>query len=150
MDKIDRKLLRLIQADGGMSQQALSEAAGLSVASCWRRLKALEAQGVLGPLVRLVDPQQVGLTLHAICQVRVRSHDQDSRAAFEAFVAQRPEILQCFSMSGDWDYLLHIITPDMAAYEALLMHALLTHPAVASSTSHFALKRIKHSTALPV
>ena len=150
MDDIDRKLLRLIQTDAGMSQQAMSDAAGLSPASCWRRLKALEADGVLGALVRLINPDCVGLTLHVICHIRVSSHNADTRAAFEAFAVAHPEILQCFSMSGEWDYLLHIVTRDMASYEGLLMRELLTHPSVATSASHFALKCIKQSTALPL
>ena len=80
----------------------------------------------------------------------MHNHAAETRATFESLVAEREEILACFSTSGEWDYLLHIIVPDIASYERLLMDGLLRHPGVSQSSSHFALKRIKYTTALPV
>ncbi|WP_325100218.1 Lrp/AsnC family transcriptional regulator [Aurantiacibacter sediminis] len=147
---MDRKLVRSLQKDAALSQQRLAESIGVSPASLWRRLKSLEKTGLLGKLVRLVDPVAAGLSLDVICQVQMQNHDEETRTSFEEFVASRGEILACFSTSGEWDYLLHIIVPDIAGYERLLMEDLLRHPGVSQSSSHFALKRIKHTTVLPI
>lgn len=150
LDPVDRRILRVLQRRADISQAALAEEIGSSPASCWRRIRALEEAGVLGPTLRLVHPEAIGRTLHAVCQVRMKSHDRESRASFEAFVAEHPEVMECLSMSGEWDYQLHVTVSSMAEYEEFLMRRLLSHPAVATSASHFALKRIKYTTALPV
>ena len=150
LDPLDRKILRLLQKRADLSQAALAEEVGSSPASCWRRIKALEDAGVLGPTVRLLNPRAIGKNLDAICQVRMKAHDQASRAAFEEFVGQQEEVLECLSMSGEWDYQLRITVGNVEDYEDLLMRRLLSHPAVATSATHFALKRIKYTTAVPV
>ncbi len=150
LDALDRRLLQAVQREADLSHAALAEAVGTSPASCWCRLKALEEAGVLGPAVRLLDPAALGLALDAVCQVRMKAHDAQARGSFEQFVLDRDEVLECLSMSGEWDYQLRIVVRDMAQYEHFLMHALLRHPAVATSASHFALKRIKATTQLPI
>lgn len=150
LDALDRRILRVLQRDGAISHADLANEVAASPASCWRRIKALEAAGVLGPAVRLVDPAKVGRGLDAICQVRMKSHSSDVRSSFEAFVQQHPEVMDCYSMSGEWDYLLRIAVGDVRDYERFVMQTLLNHPAVASSSSHFALNRVKYSTAMPV
>jgi len=150
LDALDRRILRALQHDGSISHAELAQQVAASPASCWRRIKALEAAGVLGPTVRLVDPVKVGRGLDAICQVRMKSHTAEIRASFEAFVQEHPEVMDCYSMSGEWDYLLRIAVADVRDYERFLMHTLLNHPAVASSSSHFALNRVKYTTAMPV
>ncbi|MCH4150542.1 MAG: Lrp/AsnC family transcriptional regulator [Sphingobium sp.] len=150
LDTLDRKLLRVLQRRADISQLALSEEVGASPASCWRRLRSLEDAGVLGPVVRLLNPQAVGKKLDIVCQVRMKVHDLESRASFEAFIARRDEVMECLSMSGEWDYQLRLTLTDMAEYEDFLMRHLLAHPTVANSASHFALKRIKYTTALSV
>lgn len=150
LDALDRKLLRVLQRNAQLSQSALAEEIGTSTASCWRRMRALEEAGVLGPAVRLLNPAAIGKTLNAICQVRMKAHDQESRSAFETFIAGRDEVIECLSMSGEWDYQLRITVSDMAEYERFLMQALLSHRSVAASASHFALKQIKYTTALAV
>lgn len=150
LDAADRRLLRIVQSAADIGHAALAEQAGLSTASCWRRLKALEQAGILGPAVRLVPPERLGFNLDIICQVRMKSHDGDARRSFEEFVERRDEIMECYSMSGEWDYLLRIVATDVAHYEQLLMKGVLGHPAVATSASHFSLKRIKYKTSLPV
>lgn len=150
MDSLDRKLLRTLQKRADLSQAALAEEVGSSPASCWRRMKALEEAGILGPVVRLIDPRALGKNLDAICQVRMKVHDHESRAAFEKFIELQEDVTECLSMSGEWDYQLRITVKDMAEYEEFLMRKLLSQPAVAASASHFALKRIKYTTALAV
>ena len=150
LEDLDRRLLHELQKDAGLSHTALAERVGASAASCWRRIRALEQAGVLGPAVRLVDPVKVGRGVSVMLQVRMKSHAPQHRADFERYVQGRPEILECHSMSGEWDYLMRIVAADVADYERLLMRELLNHPNVATSASHFSLSQVKYSTAVPV
>lgn len=150
IDEIDRRILRALQADASLSHEALAEKAGASAASCWRRIKALEKAGILGPQVRLVEPERVGRGVSVMTQVRLKSHALAQRTAFEGFLRGRPEIMECHSMSGEWDYLMRVVVADVADYERFLMRELLHHPNVATTASHFALSRVKYTTAVPV
>jgi Lrp/AsnC family transcriptional regulator len=150
LDPLDRRILRVLQRDATISHADLAAEVAASPASCWRRIKALDAAGVLGPAVRLLDPVKIGRGLDAICQVRMKSHSAEMRSGFEAFVHQHPEVMDCYSMSGEWDYLLRIAVANVRDYERFLMQTLLNHPAVAGSSSHFALSRVKYTTAMPV
>jgi Lrp/AsnC family transcriptional regulator len=138
-----------LQEQGDISQSQLSEKVGASPASCWRRIGKLEAAGVLGKTVRLVDADTIGKGLNVFCQVRMKSHDPVARRDFELFINSHREVLECYSMSGDWDYLIRAVVGDVREYESLLMRGILTHDAVLTSSSHFALKAVKYTTALP-
>lgn len=150
LDELDRRILRALQRDASESHVALAESVGSSPASCWRRIRALEESGVLRQTVRLVDPDAVGCAVNIICHVRLKSHAETDGDSFEKFVASRSEIMDCYSMSGEWDYLLRIVAADVADYERFLMRVLLRHPAVATASSNFALRQVKHATELPV
>lgn len=150
LDAIDRRILSELQADAAISHAELAERVASSTASVWRRIKAMESAGILLRTVRLVDPKRVNRGVNVLCNIRVRSHARDVRRSFEEFVASRPEILECYSMSGEWDYLLRVVTADVDDYEHFLMHTLLDHPAVGGASSHFALSLTKYTTALPV
>lgn len=150
IDAIDRRIIAALQDDGALTHNELADRVGASSASCWRRIKNLEAAGVLGKTVRLVDPAKLGRGVNVLCNIRMRSHAPDARGAFEAFVGTRPEIIECFSMSGEWDYLLRIVVADVADYNHFLMDTLLSHDSVAGAASHFALSLTKYTTALPV
>jgi DNA-binding Lrp family transcriptional regulator len=150
LDRIDRRILAELQSDGGLSHAELALRVGSSTASCWRRIKLLEAAGVLAGTVRLVDAGKVGCGVNVLCNLRVKDHSKDTRASFEDFVRSRPEVMECFSMSGEWDYLLRVVASDVSDYEHFLMHVLLDHPSVGGASSHFALSVTKYSTAIPV
>jgi DNA-binding Lrp family transcriptional regulator len=150
VDAIDRRILELLQADAAISNAYLADQVGSSTASVWRRIKSMEASGLLKQPVRLLDQSILGYGVNVLCNIRVRSHARDIRGAFEAFVADRPEILECFSMSGDWDYLLRIVATDVSNYEHFLMNVLLEHASVGGASSHFALSMTKYQTALPL
>ena len=150
LDSLDRRILRVLQRQGDISQADLAQKVAASPASCWRRIRALEARGVLLDTVRLVDPFAVNCGLDVICQVRMKSHEPGARAEFEAFTQKHDQIMECLSMSGEWDYLLRVVVGDIREYESFLMRELLGHPSVANSASHFALKRVKYKTAMPV
>lgn len=150
LSRADRAILRVLQRDAGATVEALAEAAGLSPASAWRRAKALEATGVVTARVALADPAKLDRALCVFADVSLREHAPERRAAFERFVAEAEEVMECHATSGGRDYLLKIRVRDVAAYEAFLMEALLAHPAVASASSSFSLRELKYATALPV
>ncbi len=150
LDSIDRRIVAALQADASQSHAELAERAGTSAASCWRRIRALEAKGVFTATVRLTDPAKLGYGVNVLCNIRMRSHAREMRSSFEDFVNGRAEIIECFSVSGDWDYLLRIIAADVAGYESFLMRTLLEHPSVSGASSHFALSMTKYTTVLPV
>jgi len=150
LDAIDRRILSLLQVDAGIGNADLAQRVGSSTASVWRRVKSLEAAGILGPAVRLLDPASVGCGVNILCNVRMRSQPLETRRTFEDFVRTRAEIMECYSMSGDWDYLLRIVARDVADYERFLMGVLLGHPSVGAASSHFALSQTKYTTNLPL
>lgn len=150
VDETDRRILRLLQGDAGLSVQAVADAVGLSLSPCWRRIKRLREDGVLTGQVSLVDPKAVGLTLTALANVSLNDHHDETVAAFERAVAGWAEVLECHAVTGDRDYFLRIVVPDMEAYEAFLSRKLLKEPCIASVTSRFSLRRVKSTTALPV
>lgn len=149
-DAVDRRILDQLQVDATLSNAELAERVGSSPASCWRRVRNLEEKGVLGPAVRLLNAAAIDRKVNILCNVRVRSHARDVRGAFEDFVRQRREIMECYSMSGEWDYLLRVVAQDVEDYEHFLMRVLLEHPSVGNASSHFALSLTKYTTALPV
>lgn len=150
LDNVDKAILRVLQEQADISQAQLAEKVGASSASCWRRITKLEEAGVLRKTVRLVDAAAIGKGLNVFCQVRMKSHDPVARHDFELFINSHREVLECYSMSGDWDYLISAVVGDVREYESLLMKGILTHYAVLTSSSHFALKAVKYTTTLPV
>lgn len=150
LDAIDRRLLHELQRDASLSHAELAERVGASSASCWRRIRALEADGVLGPEVRLVDARRVGRGVNVLCHIKIRNHSAETTEAFETFVASRDEIIECYSMTGDWDYLLRILVADVEDYNRFLMRTVLRHPSVATGSTHFALAQVKYTTAVPI
>jgi len=150
LDPTDRRIVRALQRDAGMSQAALAEAVGASPASVWRRVRNLEREGVLGRTVRLVDPAKVARSVNVLCQVRMTRQTQEARAEFESFIEGRGEIVECYAMSGEWDYLLRIAVKDVADYDRFIRQGVLAHPSVANAASNFALRQVKYTTEIPV
>jgi len=149
MDRLDRKIVAELQKNGGLSNAELAAKVGSTAPSCWRRVKQLEEAGILRETVRLADRKALGQSVNVVCNVRMRSHSTESIGAFESMVADEPCVLECYSMSGEWDYLLQVVASDVESYEAFLMRKLLKHPSVAGAASHFSLRLVKYSTALP-
>lgn len=150
MDALDRRIISELQKDGSLSNPELAERAGSTAPSVWRRVKQLEEQGVLKDVVRLADRRALGQNVTVICQTRLRNHATDVVEAFETMIRAEPRVMECYSMSGDWDYLLQIVAEDVQEYECFLMQTLLKHPSVAGASSHFTLRMVKYDTALPV
>lgn len=150
LDVVDRKLLHELQRDASISHAELAERVGASTASCWRRIKALEADGVLSRPVRLVNADRLGRGVNVLCYIKIKNHHAETTEGFETFIASRDEIIECYSMSGDWDYLLRILVKDVEEYNHFLMRTVLRHPTVATGSSHFALAQVKYTTAVPI
>ena len=150
LDEIDRRIVRALQRDAGLSHAALAETVGASAASVWRRVRNLEREGVLGAAVRLADPGRLGRSVNVLCQVRMTRQTIDAREEFERFIQSREEIVECYAMSGEWDYLLRIAVRDVADYDRFIMRGVLAHPSVANAASNFALRQVKYTTEIPV
>ena len=150
LDEIDRRIVRALQRDGSLSHAALADQVGASSASVWRRVRALEREGVLGASVRLANAEKLGRSVNVLCQVRMTRQTVSARAEFEEFIQSREEIVECYAMSGEWDYLLRIAVKDVADYDRFVMRGVLAHPSVANAASNFALRQVKYTTEIPV
>ena len=150
LDAIDRRIVRELQRDASLSHATLAERVGASPASVWRRVRALEAAGVLGRSVRLASAQALGRSVNVLCQVRMTRQTVEARADFEDFIQSREEIVECYAMSGEWDYLLRISVRDVADYDRFVMRGVLAPPSVAHAASNFALRQVKSTTEIPV
>jgi Lrp/AsnC family transcriptional regulator len=150
IDAVDRRIVRELQRDASHSHAALAEKVGASAASVWRRVRSLEKMGVLGKAVRLADPSSLGRSVNVLCQVRMTRQTVEARSEFEDFIQSREEIVECYAMSGEWDYLLRISVRDVADYDRFVMRGVLAHPSVAHAASNFALRQVKYTTEIPV
>jgi DNA-binding Lrp family transcriptional regulator len=149
LDGIDRRIIETLQGDGRLSNADLAEKVGLSASPCWRRVKALEAAGFIKGYVALVDAKAVGLPVNVFMSVSLTTQVQSALQRFEKAVQQRPEVMECYLMTGDSDYLLRVVVPDLEAYERFVMD--FTRIAgIAQIRSSFALRPVKQGTALPM
>lgn len=149
MDEIDRRILDALQADGRMSNQELSEQIGLSPSPCLRRVRQLEAGGVIARYVALVDPEAIGLSVTAFVRVRLDQQDDRHLAEFEAAVADFPEVMECYLMTGEADYQLRVLVRSLGQFEDFLRRRLTRVKGVANVTTSFALRPVIYKTALP-
>ena len=150
LDACDRRIIRELQRDASLSHAALGERVGASAASVWRRVRQLEKDGVLGRSVRLASAEALGRAVNVLCQIRMTRQTIEARAEFEDFIQSRAEIVECYAMSGEWDYLLRIAVRDVADYDHFVMRGVLAHPSVAHAASNFALRQVKYTTEIPV
>lgn len=150
MDKTDYKILAELQADGRLSSQALAERVGLSTSPCWRRVRKLEREEVIKGNVAILDPEKIGLHVIAVAAVSLEDHHPDSVQEFDRMVAERPEILECYAMSGQHDYHLKVICKSIRDYDRLLSEHILPCRAVHTVNTSFVLRSNKYTTALPL
>jgi len=146
----DRRLLDALQRDVTPSQNDLADRVGMSRTSCWRRIREFEAAGLIEKQVALLNPRKLGFQIHVLLAVAMVEHTDENRDSFEAHVQSLPEVTECFSVSGERDYVLQVVVSDMEAYNDFINSQVLHHPAVRSASSTFALRRVKYSTALPL
>ena len=164
LDKTDRRILAILQTDGRLTNQEVAERVNLSPSPCLRRIRRLEEAGVIRQYVALLDPDKIGLGLLAYVNVRLEKHSDaplsaavhahklvaSPRADFAVSVGGWPEVVACYAMTGEMDYLLRVHVGDMQHFSRFMMETLLRHPAVLDVKSSFALQRVKDTTALPI
>ena len=150
LDNYDRHILRILQQDGRISNQQLADEVGLSTAACWRRVRALEENGVLQQYTALVDPQKLNYSLCVFLLVSLSRHSKDNAREFEEAVFTCPEVLQCYAVTGNADFVLRVVIPDMATYDHFLTEKIFSLPGVSQVKSNFALREVKNDTAVPV
>ncbi len=150
LDRIDYAILDHLQRDARATSGELAEAAGLSASPAHRRQKLLEDAGIIRRYVALLDQDQVGLPVSVFVSVRLQAQTDEHLAAFETAIAELPEVMECYVMSGASDYLLRVVAPDLGAYEEFLRTRLTRIPGVRGVESAFALKRVVYRTNLPL
>lgn len=150
MDAIDRRILAELQADSRLTNVELAGRVGLSPSPCLARVRALEHAEVIRRYVALADPAALGLGVHVFIQVTLERQVERNLAEFERRMAAFPEVMECYLMTGDADYLLRVLVRDMAALQDFIVNELTRIPGVANIRSSFALKQAKYTTALPV
>lgn len=149
-DRATRLILQALQADARQSTQALADQVGLSATPVWRRIKELEERGVIRRQVVLVDREQLGLSICVLANVSLVRHSEGAVEAFEAMVRASPEIIECQAITGEADYVIKVVAPDMKAYDQFLQHKIFKVSGVASVRSNVVLREVKYETALPV
>jgi Lrp/AsnC family transcriptional regulator len=150
LDRIDRQILGLLQQDASLPIQRVAEQVGLSVNPCWRRIRLLEAAGVIQGRVAVVDPEKVGLGLTVFVRVKTREHSADWARKLNEVIAANPEILECHRIGGDVDYLLKVVVADMAGYDRTYKELIARLPSLADVSALFSMERLKSATALPI
>jgi Lrp/AsnC family transcriptional regulator, leucine-responsive regulatory protein len=150
LDHVDKSLLRHLQNQGRATNAELAEAVRLSDSACFRRVRALEAEGIITGYAATVDPRAVGLALTVFVSITLTSQAQEVLSAFEAAVAQAPEIMECHLMTGQADYILRVVASDVDDLERLHASVLTRLPGVARINSSIALRTVIRRTALPV
>ncbi len=150
LSAIDRKILRALQDDGRVTNQELSERVGLSPSPCLRRVKSLEAEGIVERYTALINPKALGLSVTAFVRVRLERQDDQRLEAFERMVASFPEVMDCYLMTGDCDYQLRVLVPSLEAFEDFLRRRLTSIEGVLHLTTSFGLRSIVSRTSLPL
>jgi len=154
LDAVDRRILRVLQADGRVTYDTLAEQVGLSASAALRRVKRLEDAGVIAGYTALVRAEKVGLQLTAYLNVRLEKHTElhkrNPMDLFRASVQTWPEVVECAALTGEMDFLLRVVVEDMAHYSRFIMDTLLKHPSVQDCKTSFVLDRVKNTTALPL
>lgn len=153
MDRLDRHdivLLAELQRDARQTVQQLAAAAGLSSTPCWKRVKELEASGIIRGYTALVDREKVGLSLAVLAEVNLTRHNEDDVRRFEEAVAASPQIVSCYATTGQADYVLKVLVPDIKSYESFLHDTAFKLPGVTHVRSSVVLKEVKAETRLPL
>ncbi|EFG37809.1 lrp/AsnC family transcriptional regulator [Brucella sp. NVSL 07-0026] len=149
MDRLDRKILRLLQEDATLAVADVAKKVGLSTTPCWRRIQKLEEDGVIKRRVAILDPVRVNARVTVFVAVRTSSHSHEWLKRFSEVVQEFPEVIEFYRMSGDIDYLLRVAVPDIATYDAFYKR-LISKIEIRDVSSSFAMEQIKYTTELPL
>ncbi|PRA46474.1 Lrp/AsnC family transcriptional regulator [Brucella pituitosa] len=150
IDMIDRKILRSLQTDGKISISELAEKVGLSPSPCARRVRILEIDGIIKNYAAIVDQKRIGLAVNAFASIKLERQREEDLDQFEQTILRWPEVLDCYLMTGQRDYLMRIVAADLEAYERFIKDKLTRLENIASIESSFALGQVKRSNVLPL
>ena len=150
LDRIDREILSLLQSDASLPIQQIADRVGLSVNPCWRRIRRLEADGIIQRRVALVDPAKVGLGLTIFVRVKTREHSAAWAEKLAEVIASMDEISECHRIGGDVDYLLKVTVPDIAGYDRVYKELIARVPNLTDVSALFSMERLKSSTRLSI
>ena len=150
LDSVDLRILQALQNDGSLSNVALARLVHLSPSPCLARVKALEASGVINRYVALVNASKLGLGLNVFINISLKTQSKQALADFEQRIAEQDEVMECYLMTGDSDYLIRVVVADIAALEKFILERLTPIPGVEKIRSSFALKQVRYKTALPL
>jgi Lrp/AsnC family transcriptional regulator len=150
IDRVDRRILDLLQREGALPVAEVASRTGLSTTTCWRRIQQLEHEGVIRGRVALLDRSALGLDVTIFAHVKLSTQGRDAIAAFAEAIRERPEVLDCYTTMGEWDFMLRIVTRDIKAYEAFYLDHLSKLPNVQSINSSVTVTVIKETTVLPI
>lgn len=150
MDKLDRKIINLLQEDATLSISELAAQVNLSSTPCWKRVRRLEEQGIIKGRVALVDGSKVELGVSVFVHIKTRHHESDWLETFADAVNTLDEVVECYRMAGEWDYLLRVVVRDIAAFDAFYKRLVNRVDGLQDVTSSFSMEEIKHTTRLPV
>jgi len=148
LDTIDRAILRILARDTSLSLNEIAELVGLTATPCWKRIKRMEEAGIIRGRIAVLDADRLGLPVSVFVSVETSDHSADWLARFASLIEQTPQIVGAWRMSGDVDYLLHVIVPDIAAYDAFYRKLIAAIP-LRNVSSRFAMERMKDG-ALPI
>ena len=150
LDEFDHKILVELERDGVLTAAVLSERVGLSPSACHRRVKAMEAAGVIERYVALASAKALGLGLNVFINISLKEQSKAALAEFEQRIAEHDEVMECYLMTGDSDYLIRVAVADMAALERFILEQLTVIAGIEKIRSSFALKQVRYKTALPL
>ena len=150
LDRFDRRILELLQQDCSLTVSEIARRVGLSVSPCWRRVARLEKEGIVRKRVAVLDHLRLGMEVVAFVNVRLSQHGRENLEEFEQTIRTFPEVLECFTVMGDTDYLLKIVTRDIRHFEGFLRNNLMTLPQIRETHSTIAVTEIKDTTELPL
>ena len=150
LDRYDLHILKILQNNSSISMQDLGQQIGLSHTPCWRRVKKLEEHGVIIKQVALLNTKSLDLNVNVFVHVTLRQHHENALNRFEESVGQLSEVVECYTVSGETDFLLRVVVKDVEAYEKLLKGTLLQLPEVGNLSSTFALRQVKYTTEIPI
>ena len=150
IDRFDRQILQVLQQEGRLSNQDLADRIGLSPSPCLRRVRTLEESGIIQSYRALLNEKALGYTLTALIYIAMDAHTPERFERFEAEIRQMPEVMECYSVSGDADYFLRVVAPDLQAFSELMMKRVLRLPGVAHIKSNIALQKVKQTHVLPL
>ncbi|MEX4007867.1 MAG: Lrp/AsnC family transcriptional regulator [Neoaquamicrobium sediminum] len=149
MDRLDKKILRLLQEDSTLAVADVAKKVGLSTTPCWRRIQKLEEEGVIQRRVAVLDPVKVNTRVNVFVSIRTNAHSMEWLKRFAEVIQEFPEVVEFYRMSGEVDYLLRVVVPDIAAYDAFYKR-LIAKIEIRDVSSAFAMEQIKNTTQLPL